>query len=177
MDGPAVRDPLSHYPGDVGHGSMPGGLNPFIVPGTDVQSLGSWVLLYVGVSDSKTARIVQYFGKTSAFTRGPGGQSFHLSLAMLFGGRVDPRVSTTPRADSIDYVLRGSLSLTLEARMRDMSLAYVQVHTPACFAVSGHLSCSCNVGCEASLLRRRSDGAPPVSGWPPGARPLLNSTW
>ena len=60
----SVRDMVEHYPGEVGGGSMPRGLGAFTVPGTFEAGLGEWVLLYVGLSESSTARIIQYFGVT-----------------------------------------------------------------------------------------------------------------
>jgi hypothetical protein len=176
---PGIRDLLEHYPGDVGSGSMPAGLTAFTVPETEVEGLGSWVLLYVGVSQSRTARIQQYFGTGPTFTRGPGGQSLHLTLALFFGDTVDPRITVEPKAVTLEYVLRGSLSLTLEHRMREMRLAYVQVETPPCTCPPPRHSVDCRcLGCsEAVLLRDSAKPVPPTAGWPPGARPMINSRW
>jgi hypothetical protein len=113
-----VRDLLERYPREVGRGTLESGpedgLAPFTVRGSgDDDPLGDWVLLYVGISDSKTPRIVQYFGTTNAFTREPGGQSLHLSLALFFGGGSDPRDSPEPPARSVEGLLRASLGLRL----------------------------------------------------------------
>ena len=175
---PSVRDLLDNYPGDVGSGVMPAGFAACTVPGTYEPGLGDWVLLYVGKSSSDTPRIVQYFGTGSSFTREPGGHSFHLSLALFLGGTSDPRNSLTPRAQTLENVLRGSLGVTLEQRMRDMRLAYVQVVTPICVTPGGpHLACGCMTGCEQAMLRDRVVHQPPTAGWPTGARPLLNAAW
>lgn len=171
-----VRDLIEEYPGEVGNGSMPAGFSHFSVPNTDEPGLGHWILLYVGVSDSNTPRIVQYFGNRRSFTREMGGQSLHLSLSLLFGGTCDPRNSTIPRGNSIENVLRGSMSRILEERMRDMRLAYVQVETPEC-QDSSHTTCGCMTACENAHLRSRDSNPAPAGGWPTGARPLMNSKW
>jgi hypothetical protein len=174
----SVRDMVENYPGEVGSGSMPQGLDAFTVPGTNEAGLGEWVLLYVGFSDSATARIIQYFGRTEHFTREMGGQSFHLGLSLLFGGTCDPRNSTTPRGKTIENVLRGSMSVILEERMRDMRFSYVQVTTPVCPGADRvHLTCGCNRSSENAHLKNRVSNSPPSSGWPTGARPLMNSEW
>lgn len=174
-----VRDLLDHYPGDVGGGSMPQGLAAFTVPDSEATGLGSWVLLYVGQStEVKMSRIVQYFGTGTTFTRGPGGQSLHLTLGLLFGGEVDPRDALDPKASSLEYVLRGSLSLRLEARMREMKLSYVQVLTPPLKGTPSHhdAGCQCQTCSEQSVLKfKQADpGTLNEKTW---ARPLINSRW
>ena len=177
-----VRDLLERYPGEVGTGSMPTGLASCTIAGTaDDSTLGDWVLLYVGISDSKTPRINQYFGRTQQFTREPGGQSLHLTLSLFFGGGSDPRDTLEPKAATLENVLRGSLSVRLETRMRDMHLSYVQVVTPPCSDAS-HQSCTCKEASEWALLRdpMRYAKWTPSGGWPAsygGARPLFNSEW
>lgn len=175
-----VRDLLDHYSGDVGAGTHPGGIAPFCVPDTSVQGLGRWVCIYVGQSEATSSpRITHYFGKTRSFTRGPGGQSFHLMLALFFGVPVDPRTTLTPRARTLIDVVRGSLSLSLEARMREMRFSYVQVETEACACSDRPCldTCRCRGCSEAALLRRPGGGSAPDAGWPTGARPLMNSAW
>jgi hypothetical protein len=175
-----VRDLLDHYPGDVGTGSMPAGFESFLVPDTHEKGLGSWLLVYVGLSVSeKTPRMQQYFGTGKTFTRTPGGQSLHLTLGLLFGGEVDPRVVVTPKARTLEDVLRGSLSVTLEDRMREMRFSYVQAETPSCSCTSKphSVDCRCCDCSELSMIRDRVRGAPPQAGWPQGARPLINSIW
>ena len=167
-----VRDLLEHYPQDVGSGEMPGGLKGCSIEGTAdplAPHLGNWVLLYVGESNSKTPRIVQYFGQTEHFTREPGGQSLHLSLALFFGGGSDPREAEG--AVTVEHVLRESLSLRLESRMRNMHLSYVQVETPGCTDLGAHSNCYCKDG-EERVLRNLSGAVLSTE-----VRPLFNARW
>lgn len=174
-----VRELIERYPGDVGRGELPG-FEAFVVPDTNVTGLGRWVLLYVGESGLVgNPRVTNYFGQTGQLTREPGGQSFHLMLTLLFGLPVDPRVPLTPRARTVIDVVRGSLSLTLESRMRDMRISYVQARTPECACgvlVCDRTTCMCRKCSEWLLLGDRT-GPPPAEGWPGGARPLMNSRW
>jgi hypothetical protein len=174
-----VRDLLERYPKEVGRGTLESGpedgLGPFTVRGSgDGDPLGDWVLLYVGISESKTPRIVQYFGTTQSFTREPGGQSLHLSLALFFGGGSDPRDSPEPPARSVEGLLRASLGQRLEHRMRDMHLSYLQVETSACLDAQ-HAACGCNVGAEALLMRNPPDWPKwrPATGWPSSSREAI----
>jgi hypothetical protein len=177
-----VRDLLERYPGEVGTGTMPSGLKSCTIANTAGNSmLGDWVLLYVGISDSKTPRINQYFGRTPHFTREPGGQSLHLTLSLFFGGGSDPRDALDPRAATLENVLRGSLSVRMESRMRDMRLSYVQVVTPVC-SDGFHQACTCNAASEWALLRDPAKHSrwTPNGGWAAsfgGARPLFNAEW
>lgn len=140
---------------------MPGGMEPFCVPDTDREGAGPWVMLYAGESDNaKKPRVTNYFGVQEHLTRTPGGQSFHLMLALLFGLPVDPRVKTDPPAKSVVDVIRGSLSVSLEARLREMRVGVVQVETEEPRKA------------ERSLLKLVDEDSRL-----PGARPLLNSEW
>lgn len=175
-----IRDLLDHYAGDVGAGTLPGGIVPFCVPDTFVQGLGRWVCIYVGQSQATSSpRITNYFGRTKTFTRELGGQSFHLMLSLFFGVPVDPRVLLSPRAKTLVDVVRGSLSLSLEARMREMGFSYVQVETEGCTCPARPCTsaCRCRACSEVALLRPPGSVTAPNAGWPPGARPLMNSAW
>lgn len=176
---PEVRELIERYPGDVGRGGLPG-FEAFVVPNTDVKGLGSWILLYVGESGRvASARVNNYFGQSAHLTRELGGQSFHLMLTLLFGVPVDPRVTLNPKAPTVIDVVRGSLSLTLEARMREMRFGYVQARTPDCTCeppACDRSRCICRKCSERHLIGART-GIAPLAGWPSGARPLLNSRW
>lgn len=176
---------ITGFPGDIGTGTMPAGWDSFCVPGTDAQGRGRWLLLYVGIGTSTTnSRITQYFGKGGSFTREPGGQSFHLDLAQLFGGPVDIRNRTTPTSQSIAGALRGALSMNLESRMREMHLSYAQVLCPNCVCTEKGRDPACPLqdpvdaasGCihtnEGRLL---APGAPYLPD--DAARPLMNARW
>lgn len=181
---PDVAALITGFPGDIGTGMFPGGWDAFCVPGTDEQGRGRWLLLYIGISVSTAnPRISQYFGERQTFTREPGGQSFHLDLAQLFGGPVDIRNRTVPPRRTIAGALRGALSLNLEARMREMDLSYVQVTCPSCVcSQKGRVpTCTPSVGpgvpanCiheNEERLMVHPDGV--VLG---GALPLMNARW
>lgn len=155
-----VRDMVERFPGDVGSGSMPGGMDPFTVPNTTISGLGPWVMLYAGESGSvKKPRVTNYFGVGGDLTRELGGQSFHLMLALLFGLPADPRVRLEPPQSTIIDVVRGSVSLSLERRLREMHLGVVQVETDT------------HREAERELLQL-TDEKP----WE-GARPLMNAEW
>ena len=156
---------------------MPAGLAAFEVPGTEVAGLGSWTLLYTGQSGVvRVPRVSNYFTERG-LTRKLGGQSLHMSLAALFAGAPDPRVSTTPKQPTVESVVLASLSIALEFRLRDMHLSVVQAETPACTCPGPHsVDCRC-FGCSERALLRRNPVMQPTAGWPVGARPLLNSVW
>lgn len=175
---------ITGFPGDIGTGTFPGGWDAFCVPGTEERGRGRWLLLYIGISVSTdNPRISQYFGKTQSFTREPGGQSFHLDLAQLFGGPVDIRNRTVPPSKTIAGALRGALSLNLEARMREMDLSYVQVTCPGCVCSQKGRVLACTpapgpevpAGCihdnESRLM------AHPEAVVLGGALPLMNARW
>lgn len=156
-----LREMIERYPGDVGGGSMPGGMDPFIVPDTHVEGLGPWVMVYAGESgNAQKPRVENYFGVSEHLSRNIGGQSFHLMLALLFGLPVDPRVRTDPPERTLVDVIRGSLSVSLEARLREMRIGVVQVETPDRQAG------------EQSLIRLVDEESRLQ-----GARPFMNSEW
>jgi hypothetical protein len=157
----------------VGNGTMPYGLDGCRIKNTRDQEnerLGDWIFLYAGLSRARMPRITQYFSTKHTFTRQPGGQSLHLSLALLFKQEGVPKRGG--KSQTVEDVLREDLSIQLENAFRRVHLAFVQVKTFDHLDIKGPTTCACKRCSEIEILSGLRNGKSTSL-----VRPLLNARW